>query len=194
MDREKAINELTNRDLDIENVQKIYNLFKSDDEVVSQVAMNLSLKTSVYDIEMGKNETMIDLLTDISNAKNMDARWAVAKNPHTSIEILEKLSNDSVNLVRALVGTNPNTPSNILEKLFNDEKIVRDGLSGNQNTPAKLLNILADSNDKMARLRISENLSTSKETLERLTKDSDLDVSKSAKIHLEKKVSDEKKS
>jgi len=144
------------------------------------VAMNLSLRTSVYDREQQKSNTIIDLLISLSQSQSMEARWAVAKNPHTPTEILEKLSSDPINLVRALVATNINTPSKTLDKFFSDEKIVRDGLSGNPNTSTKLLKILSDDSDKMVRLRIVENKTSTKEILEKLANDKEIDVSKAA--------------
>ncbi|MBN2722317.1 MAG: HEAT repeat domain-containing protein, partial [Campylobacterales bacterium] len=69
-------------------------------------------------------------------------------------------------------------------KLFSDEKIVRDGLSGNPNTPVKLLNVLANDSDKMVRLRVAENPSTPKEVLLSMIDDEDPNVSKAAEIKL----------
>lgn len=191
MSKEEALELLDNKNLPLEKVKEIFYTFKEDMEVVGMVAMNLSLRTSVYDREKERSPIMTQLLKKLSNVDDMGSRWAVAKNPHTPKEILVKLSKDKINLVRALVATNPNTPQNILQNLFNDEKIVRDGLSGNPSTPIKLLKILADDSDKMVRLRVAENPSTTKEILEKLSKDKDLDVSKAAKIRLG--ISDEKK-
>ncbi len=134
---------LEDKALPIEDVSAIYTAFKADKQLVGQVAMNLSLRTSVYERDKEYSPIMVELLIDIaSNPVDMGARWAVAKNPHTPIEVLRHLSTDSINLVRALVAANPSTPSDVLEKFFSDEKIVRDGLSGNPNTPPKLLKIL----------------------------------------------------
>ncbi|WP_187647539.1 hypothetical protein [Nitrosophilus labii] len=187
MDREKALELLDDKTLPLEKVKEIFYTFKSDMEVVGMVAMNLSLRTSVYDREKEKSPVMTGLLIELSNVEDMGSRWAVAKNPHTPAEVLEKLSRDEINLVRALVATNPNTPINVLQNLFSDEKIVRDGLSGNPSTPVKLLNILADDKDKMVRLRVAENPSTTEEILKKLSNDPDQDVSKAAQIRLEKK-------
>jgi hypothetical protein len=154
--------------------------------VVGQAAMNLSLRTSVYDKNQGQSEIMTELLIDMSESDDMGSRWAVAKNPHTPVSVLEKLGKDPINLVRALVATNSNTPSNVLNNFFSDEKIVRDGLSGNPNTPVKLLKILADDSDKMVRLRLAENPSATKDILTKLTTDGDPDIAKAATIHLEK--------
>ena len=176
---------LEEKTLPIEEVETIYNAFKTDKQIVGQVAMNLSLRTSVYERDREYSPTMVALLIDIaSNPVDMGARWAVAKNPHTPIEVLRHLANDSVNLVRALVAANPSTPSDVLEKFFSDEKIVRDGLSGNPNTPAKLLKILADDNDKMVRMRLAENRSVPAEILQTLLNDADADVSKAAQANL----------
>ncbi len=176
---------LEEKTLPIEEVETIYNAFKTDKQIVGQVAMNLSLRTSVYERDREYSPTMVALLIDIaSNPVDMGARWAVAKNPHTPIEVLRHLANDSVNLVRALVAANPSTPSDVLEKFFSDEKIVRDGLSGNPNTPAKLLKILADDNDKMVRMRLAENRSVPAEILQTLLNDADTDVSKAAQANL----------
>lgn len=176
---------LEEKTLPIEEVEAIYNAFKTDKQIVGQVAMNLSLRTSVYERDREYSPTMVALLIDIaSNPVDMGARWAVAKNPHTPIEVLRHLANDSVNLVRALVAANPSTPSDVLEKFFSDEKIVRDGLSGNPNTPAKLLKILADDNDKMVRMRLAENRSAPAEILQTLLNDADADVSKAAQANL----------
>lgn len=176
---------LEDKTLPIEDVQSIYNAFKGDKLVVGQVAMNLSLRTSVYDRDREYSPIMVQLLIDIaSNPVDMGARWAVAKNPHTPVEVLRHLSNDAINLVRALVAANPSTPSDVLEKFFNDEKIVRDGLSGNPNTPAKLLKILTDDNDKMVRMRLAENRSAPNEIISLLLNDTDPDVVKAASANL----------
>lgn len=185
-DTAKLIEFLEDKSLPIEDVETIYNAFKNHKELVGQVAMNLSLRTSVYEREKEYSPIMVRLLIDISqNPVDMGARWAVAKNPHTPIEVLRHLANDSINLVRALVATNPSTPSDVLEKFFSDEKIVRDGLSGNPNTPPKLLKILADDNDKMVRMRLAENRAAPIEVIERLRGDNDIDVSKAAAANLE---------
>lgn len=181
----KLIDFLEDKTLPIENVEAIYNAFKDNKEIVGQVAMNLSLRTSVYERDREYSPIMVALLIDIaSNPIDMGARWAVAKNPHTPTEVLRHLANDPINLVRALVATNPATPGDVLEKFFSDEKIVRDGLSGNPNTPAKLLKVLADDNDKMVRMRLAENRSAPKEVVSLLLKDTDPDVAKAAEMNL----------
>ncbi|MCK9373907.1 MAG: hypothetical protein M0P91_12000 [Sulfuricurvum sp.] len=184
-DTAKLIELLENKSLPINDVETIYNAFKDHKELVGQVAMNLSLRTSVYERDREYSPVMVRLLIDIANNPiDMGARWAVAKNPHTPVEVLRHLSNDSINLVRALVATNPSTPSDVLEKFFSDEKIVRDGLSGNPNTSAKLLKILADDNDKMVRMRLAENRAAPIDIIERLLNDNDIDVSKAAAANL----------
>ncbi|MBD3809142.1 MAG: hypothetical protein IE884_01265 [Sulfuricurvum sp.] len=184
----RLIEYLEDKTLPIEEVQSIYNAFKTNKQIVGQVAMNLSLRTSVYERDREYSPIMVELLIDIaSNPVDMGARWAVAKNPHTPIEVLRYLSNDSINLVRALVAANPSTPPDILEKFFNDEKIVRDGLSGNPNTPAKLLKILTDDNDKMVRMRLAENRSAPKEIITLLLNDTDPDVVKAAEANLKER-------
>lgn len=176
---------LEDKTLPIEEVQSIYNAFKTDKLLVGQVAMNLSLRTSVYERDKEYSPIMVSLLIDIaSNPVDMGARWAVAKNPHTPVEVLRHLSADPINLVRALVAANPSTPSDVLEKFFSDEKIVRDGLSGNPNTPVKLLKILADDNDKMVRMRLAENRAAPADILNKLVNDNDPDVSKAAQANL----------
>ncbi|MDD2781688.1 hypothetical protein [Sulfuricurvum sp.] len=184
-DNEKLIELLEDKTLPIEEVQTIYNAFKADKLIVGQVAMNLSLRTSVYERDKEYSPIMVALLIDIaSNPVDMGARWAVAKNPHTPLEVLRHLSSDSINLVRALVAANPSTPSDVLEKFFSDEKIVRDGLSGNPNTPVKLLKILCDDNDKMVRMRLAENCAAPKEIISSLLSDNDPDVVKAAQANL----------
>jgi hypothetical protein len=185
-DKEKLISLLQNRELDILHVKEIYYNNRQDREIVSQVAMNLSLKTSVYNRKKAYSQTMIELLCDIAeNRVDMSARWAVAKNPHTPQEVLVKLSKDEVNLVRALVATNHSTPPEILQRLFNDEKIVRDGLSANPSTPKKILKLFVHDEDRLVRIRLAQNSATDKETLQLLLKDSDRDVSLAAKDTLE---------
>lgn len=175
--------------LPIDDVRTIYNAFKTHKQIVGHVAMNLSVRTSVYEREKEYSPVMVDLLIDISqNPVDMGARWAVAKNPHTPIDVLRHLSNDTINLVRALVATNPSTPSDVLEKFFGDEKIVRDGLSGNPNTPVKLLKILADDNDKMVRMRLAENRGAPHDIVESLLRDSDVAVTKAARANLDTRV------
>lgn len=187
-DTSALIELLEDKTLPIEHVEAIYNAHKTDKLIVGQVAMNLSLRTSVYERDKEYSPIMVSLLIDIaSNPVDMGARWAVAKNPHTPIEVLRHLSADPINLVRALVAANPSTPSDVLEKFFNDEKIVRDGLSGNPNTPSKFLKILCDDNDKMVRMRLAENRSAPKEILHILTNDTDIDVSKAASANLEER-------
>ncbi|MBU1990080.1 hypothetical protein KJ691_04965 [bacterium] len=179
---------LDDRSLDIESVKKIYFPFREHKEIVGQVAMNLSLRTSVYDREKEYSETMVELLRDLAvNEADMGARWAVAKNPHTPQDVLVNLAGDKVNLVRALVATNPMTPPAVLEKFFSDEKIVRDGLSGNPSTPVKILKILANDADKMVRMRLAENSGAPKEILQELCDDSDVNVAKAAQMNLEAK-------
>ncbi|MGZ8545795.1 MAG: hypothetical protein ACXWVU_00235 [Sulfuricurvum sp.] len=180
---------LEDKMLPIEEIRKIYDAFSDNKQLVGQVAMNLSLRTSVYERNQEYSPIMVDLLIDIaSNPIDMGARWAVAKNPHTPVEVLRHLANDSINLVRALVATNPSTPSDVLEKFFSDEKIVRDGLSGNPNTPVKLLKILVDDNDKMVRMRLAENRLAPSDIITLLLKDNDIDVTKAAQANLDARV------
>jgi len=186
MTHENAIQLLTNKSLLIDEVAHILETFSGDALIEASVAMNLSLRTSVHDIGLGKSDAMVDMLTKLAYSTDMSARWAVAKNPHTPAEILMHLSNDSVNLVRALVATNPTTPKPILQKLFNDEKIVRDGLSGNPSTPLKLLLILTDDTDAMVRMRVLENPSCTQALCERLLNDPAPNVSHAAHATLER--------
>lgn len=184
-DKEALIDVLEDKNCPIEDVKAIYYANRDDKEIVGQVAMNLSLRTSVYDRDQEYSDTMVELLIDISKNKvDMGARWAVAKNPHTPSEVLTFLANDEINLVRALVATNPSTPPKVLEKFFNDEKIVKDGLSGNPSTPAKLLKIFVNDSDKMVRMRLAENPNAGKEILTALLEDSDPNVSKAAETKL----------
>ncbi len=185
-DIDTLIEALDDRTLPIERVKTIYFSFKDHKELVGQVAMNLSLRTSVYEREKEYSETMVELLRDLAvNEADMGARWAVAKNPHTPEDVLVQLAQDEVNLVRALVATNPKTPPQILEKFFSDEKIVRDGLSGNPATPTKILKILLGDADKMVRMRLAENSGAPKEILKELLEDSDANVAKAAEVNLE---------
>ncbi|BDY13055.1 hypothetical protein [Hydrogenimonas cancrithermarum] len=187
MEKEQAIEKLEDKTLPLEEVKTLFEMFCNDMQVVGQVAMNLSLRTSVYEREREKSPIMEELLIKLSEVEDMGSRWAVAKNPHTPVHVLEKLAKDEVNLVRALVATNPNTPAMVLQTLFSDEKIVRDGLSGNPNTPAKLLKILADDSDKMVRMRVAENPNAPLDLLERLMKDVDENVAKAAEVNLGKR-------
>ncbi|WP_345975974.1 hypothetical protein [Sulfurimonas sp. HSL3-7] len=183
--KEALIDLLEEKDCPIEDVKAIYYANRDDKEIVGQTAMNLSLRTSVYDRDKEYSDTMVELLIDIAKNKvDMGARWAVAKNPHTPSEVLAFLANDEINLVRALVATNPSTPPKVLEKFFSDEKIVKDGLSGNPSTPIKLLKIFVNDVDKMVRMRLAENPSATKEILTDLLEDSDPNVSKAADIKL----------
>jgi len=186
-DKAAMIELLEEKDCPINVVKAIYFANRDDKEIVGQTAMNLSLRTSVYDRDQEYSDTMVELLIDISKNKvDMGARWAVAKNPHTPSDVLAFLANDEINLVRALVATNPSTPPKILEKFFSDEKIVKDGLSGNPSTPLKLLKIFVNDVDKMVRMRLAENPSATKEILSELLTDSDPNVSKAAELNLQK--------
>jgi len=184
MTHDNAVDMLMNQDLEILDVHKIYDKFKDDMEIVGMVAMNISRKCSVYDAAQGKSDEMVALLVELSEVDDMGSRWAVAKNHFTPVEILEKLANDEVNLVRALVATNSNTPVPVLNKLFSDEKIVRDGLSGNANTPLKLLTVLAGDSDKMVRLRVVDNPTASRELLTSMLEDTEKDIIKAIEIRL----------
>ena len=185
---ETLIDFLEDKNLPIEDVKAIYFAYHDNKAVVGQVAMNLSLRTSVYDREQEYSDIMVELLTNIAdNPIDMGARWAVAKNPHTPVSVLKKLAKDPVNLVRALVATNPSTPPEILENFFADEKIVRDGLSGNPNTPIKLLQILAGDNDKMVRMRLAENSSVPDTILQELLQDNDENVVIAAQANLKER-------
>ena len=181
----KIIDFLEDKTLDIELIKEIYFAFKTHKEIVGQVAMNLSLRTSVYDRELEYSETIVEILRDLAtNEADMGARWAVAKNPHTPPDVLSLLAKDEINLVRALVATNPKTSPAILEKFFSDEKIVRDGLSGNPSTPVKILKILANDADKMVRMRLAENTNAPKEVLQELLDDKDENVAMAARANL----------
>jgi hypothetical protein len=180
MGHDEAMELLDNIDLPIEEVREIFENFTNDNQVIGMVAMNLSRRTSVYDKEVGKSDELIALLRDLSKVDDMGSRWAVAKNHHTPTDVLEKLAKDEINLVRALVATNPSTPLSCLHAFFSDEKIVRDGLSGNPNTPEKLLKVLSMDVDKMVRMRVAENPSTSQAILTSMLDDSDSDVIKAA--------------
>jgi pentose-5-phosphate-3-epimerase len=187
MDKDEALEKLEERTLPLEDVKAIFDAFSDDMQVAGQVAMNLSLRTSVYEPEKSAHPLMTELLVALSDAEDMGSRWAVAKNPHTPVEVLTKLAKDEINLVRALVATNPNTPAAVLQNLFSDEKIVRDGLSGNPNTPVKLLKILADDSDKMVRMRVAENPATPPEVLQRMMQDTEPNVAKAAEVNLAKR-------
>ena len=180
---------LEDKTLPLEDIRKIYDAFSNNKQLVGQVAMNLSLRTSVYERDKEYSPIMVELLIDIAkNPIDMGARWAVAKNPHTPVDVLRFLANDEINLVRALVATNPSTPTDVLEKFFSDEKIVRDGLSGNPNTSPKLLKILANDNDKMVRMRLAENRGASTEIVTILLTDVDVDVAKAARANLDTRL------
>lgn len=185
MTKEEALDLLDDKKLDIKIVNSIYNEFLDDDEIVALVAMNISRKTDVDNPQKTASDTMVDLLTKLSSHSDMGVRWAVAKSPHTKAEVLQILSDDEVNLVRALVATNINTPLSCLKKLYNDEKIVKDGLTGNPNTPQEYLIEMAQDSDKMIRMRVASNPSTPKQTLQHLCDDSNEDVAIVAKKALE---------
>lgn len=183
--KEEAIELLEDPETSIDTIYILLKSFPKDMDIESNVAMALSMRTSVYDREKGTHEHMDEMLQILAESEDMQARWAVAKNPHTSEAILKTLGKDPVNLVRALVANNPKTPVAILNELFNDEKIVRDGLTGNPNTPEKLLKLFVNENDRMARLRVADNPGVSKEVLQILAEDEDKDVSTAAKQKLE---------
>jgi len=184
MTRKEALELLEDKGLDLRKVKEIFEQFKEDNEVVGMVAMNLSLRTSVYDREKGKDPLMVELLIALSEVEDMGSRWAVAKNPHTPPQVLEKLAKDEINLVRALVATNLNTPKHCFYQLFEDEKIVRDGISGNPNAPLELLEKLTNDPDKLVRLRVAENPAVTREILEKMADDEDRDVQKAVEIRL----------
>lgn len=177
---------LKNIDIQIDELQQIYDKYKNDKEIVNLIAMNLYLKTSVKNRKNENCSELSQILTNLATSSDMATRWSVAKNPCTPISVLEVLAQDEINLVRALVATNPITPKKILVNFFSDEKIVRDGLSGNPSTPSKYLHVLADDKDKMVRLRVASNPTTPKHTLEKLIHDKDENVCIKAKEELRK--------
>lgn len=181
----EAIELLELPETDLDTIYIILKHFPNNPEIESNAAMALSMRTSVYDREKGTHPKMDEMLTTLAESDDMQARWAVAKNPHTSETLLLKLAKDPVNLVRALVANNPKTPAKVLNELFNDEKIVRDGLTGNPSTPEKLLKLFINENDRMARLRVADNPGATKAVLEALAEDEDKDVSTAAKQKLE---------
>jgi hypothetical protein len=183
--REEAIELLELPETGLDTIYILFKTFPKDMDIESNVAMALSLRTSVYDREKGKHEKMGEMLEALAESADMQARWAVAKNPHTPEAILVKMAKDPVNLVRALVANNPNTPPAILSDLFHDEKIVRDGLTGNPNTPEKLLKLFINENDRMARLRVADNSGATRAVLEALAGDADKDVRICAEKRLE---------
>jgi hypothetical protein len=184
MTKDEVLILLDDVDLDIQKMRDIFDNFSKDMEIVGMIAMNISRRSSVYEPQKNKSETLISLLCDLSKSEDMGSRWAVAKNHLTPPNILELLAKDNINLVRALVATNPNTPPHILNALFSDEKIVRDGLSGNPSTPSKILKVLSSDRDKMVRLRVAENPSSTKEMLISMLDDEQKDVAKAAEIKL----------
>lgn len=183
--KEDAIELLELPETDLDTIYIVLKSFPQDTDVESNAAMALSLRTSVYDREKGAHPQMEEMLEILAASEDMQARWAVAKNPHTSEALLLRLAKDPINLVRALVANNPKTPASVLNELFNDEKIVRDGLTGNPNTPEKLLKLFINENDRMARLRVADNPGATKAVLEALAQDEDKDVSTAAKQKLE---------
>lgn len=150
-------------------LESLLHQFERETELESVIAIALTeRKTQLTEDERA---VMVRMMTYLSDSVDMSVRWAVARNPYTSVSILEKLSCDDVNLVRALVATNPNTPEIILLRFFSDEKIVRDGLSGNTNTPLKLFSVLADDPDENVRYRLTQNSSCPHMVLQKLALD-----------------------
>lgn len=186
MPLEDALEKLSQKTLSLEEVAAIFSEFQGDKALEAALAMNLSLRTSVYDEQPKENPLMSHLLEKLAHSQDMSARWAVAKNPYTPVATLEYLCCDPINLVRALVATNPKTPQPILKRFFSDEKIVRDGLSGNPSTPLKILMVLADDNDTMTRLRVVENPSCTKALCQKLANDEAPNVKMAAKLKLER--------
>ena len=184
--RETTLQKISDKALPFEELALLLKSHLGNTSVEATVAMNISLRTSVYDTPCDKNDPIVEILTHLAHSTDISARWAVAKNRHTPIHILEALSFDTINLVRALVATNPNTPPAILKRLFNDEKIVRDGLSGNPATPPKYLTILADDSDAMVRLRVLENPASTKAICKKLLTDTNENVRIAAHIKLQR--------
>ena len=65
-DIQQLIEYLEDKELPIEDVKRIYFACKENKEVVGQAAMNLSLRTSVYERDKEYSDTMVELLIDIS--------------------------------------------------------------------------------------------------------------------------------
>jgi len=179
---QSEIDKLELPETSMDDVYKILKNYPKDVNIESNVAMTISRKQSVYDKTEGTHKDLDEMLEILSNSSDMQARWAVAKSHHTPSEILGKLA--KINLVRALVATNPSTPKECLQDLFNDELIVRTGLTGNPNTPEKLLKLFINDNDRMVRIRVADNSGTPKSLLEILANDSDRDVEIAAKKRL----------
>jgi len=191
--REEAISCLESPETSLDTIYELFLAFPKDAEIESNIAMALSLRTSIYDRSKGAHPHMVEMLETLVHSEDMQARWAVAKNPHTPSSLLELLGTDEINLVRALVATNPDTPSTTLRELFNDEVIVRIGLTGNPSTPSAILKLFIHDNDRMARLRVAENPAADEALLKQLCEDDDKDVRIAAKKRLGIDYEDEKK-
>ncbi|GGA06788.1 hypothetical protein [Okeania sp. KiyG1] len=142
------------------------------------------------------------ILERLCKDNNSNIRIKVAENPNTSSQTLEKLYKDSEYLVRAGVAKNPNTPPHLLEKIARQEDpnekyrsysidklktyhkdrayyTVISPIAKRLDTPAAVLEFLANSPETNIRKIVARNPNTPSTALESLaTTESDIEVLK----------------
>ncbi|BBM83871.1 YceK/YidQ family lipoprotein [Candidatus Uabimicrobium amorphum] len=151
-------------------------------------------------------------LMTLSQDKDEQKRMSVAANPNTPPQTLSQLAKDPSNLVKMLVAENPNTPEKALVEMAKSEgldvkvrlaerknkpvllrlaydrnKKVKLLISKNTHAPQKALAKLAEEDYVDIRISVARNPATSKETLQKLTKDSEEVIRKYAQEQLNKK-------
>ena len=87
----------------------------------------------------------VELLGELANDADWDARRAVAQNPNTPAAVLTALANDEDWAMRRDVAWNASTPAETLAALARDEDwLVRRGVAWNPSTPPETLTALAN--------------------------------------------------
>ena len=123
------------------------------------------------------DNTTPEMIEELAENEDPEARYEVAMNPKTPVEALRKLADDKNKDVRYEVAMNPNTPVDILRKLADDkDEDVR--------RTADIFKELAEDEDADVRYEVSENPNTLIEALRKLAEDKNWNVSDSADSQL----------
>ena len=101
-------------------------------------------KFKAREIKVIKEINLPELLTRLSNDKDLDVRCAVAVNPKTPIAVITEFTKDKSSLIRFWVVGNPNISIHVLNELAkNKSASVRYKVVTNPKTPIVILKELA---------------------------------------------------
>jgi len=124
----------------------------------------------------------------------------IAANSQTCVEVLHELSSAKNDNIRQAVASNLSTPIQTLINLSKDFYTIRQAVAANPNAPQYALAMLSKSDMMTTRLRVAANPRTPDKVLALLAKDNNTDISQTAWKNLtnikhfyhEREVQDEK--